>query len=130
METTNDRFAYWTTALGTATMTDTTITTPITPTRTTFDVSALIGAPAVSIVVLVTFGVVIGLAVSRTLPDSNGVMMLIGALVSMATTVVGYWCGSSAGSKSKDDTIANNSVMLANSTPNVVPLHTLQGPTS
>ena len=75
------------------------------------------GAPIVSVLVLVTFGIVVALAMLRALPDSQGMTMLLGAVVSLATTVVGYWCGSSASSQKKDDTIANAQTALANSQP-------------
>ena len=61
------------------------------------------GAPAVSLVVLVTFGVVLYRVLSAPAgqADPNASLML-GALTTMATAVVSYWVGSSAGSAAKD----------------------------
>lgn len=65
------------------------------------------GAPLVSLVVLVTFGVVLYrvLAAPTGQTDPNAAMML-GALTTMASAVVGYWVGSSAGSKQKSDAMS------------------------
>ncbi|QCO00450.1 hypothetical protein D3093_34940 (plasmid) [Azospirillum argentinense] len=61
------------------------------------------GAPIVSTIVLVTFGVVLYRVLS--LPagsiDQNATLML-GSLTTMAAAVVAYWVGSSAGSAAKD----------------------------
>lgn len=61
------------------------------------------GAPAVSLVVLITFGVVLYRVLSAPAgqTDPNASLML-GALTTMATAVVSYWVGSSAGSAAKD----------------------------
>jgi hypothetical protein len=62
------------------------------------------GAPVVSLVVLGTFGVVLHKVLSTpagTSIDPNAAIML-GALTTMATAVVAYWVGSSAGSAAKD----------------------------
>ena len=61
------------------------------------------GAPVVSGVVLVTFGVVMALALTRSLPAGSETVlnMLLGTLAAMATSVVSYWVGSSAGSARK-----------------------------
>jgi hypothetical protein len=66
----------------------------------------------VSFVVLVTFGLVMGAALTRTLPSGSETIlnMLLGTLAAMATAVVSYWVGSSAGSAQKTD-------MLYRSTP-------------
>ena len=61
-------------------------------------------APAViSGLVLVTFGVVMFAALTRVLPEGlqTELPMLLGTLAAMATSVVSYWVGSSAGSASK-----------------------------
>ena len=63
--------------------------------------SAVSWAPAVvSFVVLLTFGVVMWAALTRTLPQGSEtiVNMLLGTLAAMATSTVSYWVGSSAGS--------------------------------
>jgi hypothetical protein len=73
-------------------------------------------APIVSIVVLATFGVVMWAALTRSLPAGSETIlnMLLGTLAAMATSVVGYWVGSSAGSERKTD-------LLYNSTPTSAP---------
>jgi hypothetical protein len=62
------------------------------------------GAPIVSIVVICGF---VGLSFLAMKPESAGIrsdvaLYLLGAWQSLATAVVGYWIGSSAGSASKD----------------------------
>lgn len=68
--------------------------------------SAVQWAPAVvSLVVLATFGLVMWAALSRGLPPGSETIlnMLLGTLAAMATAVVSYWVGSSAGSAAKTD---------------------------
>ncbi len=68
--------------------------------------SAVQWAPAIlSFVVLLTFGVVMWAALTRVLPAGSETIlnMLLGTLAAMATSVVGYWVGSSAGSAQKTD---------------------------
>ena len=62
-------------------------------------------APIVSFTVLVTFGSVMFLALTRTLPTGSETLlnMLLGSLAAMTTSVVSYWVGSSAGSVQKTD---------------------------
>ena len=62
------------------------------------------GAPVVSALVLITFAIVMTLAFSRSLPAGSETIlnMLLGSLAAMATSVVSYWVGSSAGSARKD----------------------------
>lgn len=70
-------------------------------------------APVViSALVLATFGIVMWAALTRTLPAGSETIlnMLLGTLAAMATSTVGYWVGSSAGSAQKTD-------MLYRSTP-------------
>jgi hypothetical protein len=73
------------------------------------------GAPVVSALVLITFAVVMTLAFTRSLPAGSETIlnMLLGTLAAMATSVVSYWVGSSAGSARKDEHIAQ----LASSQP-------------
>jgi hypothetical protein len=63
------------------------------------------GAPVVSLAVLATFGLVMLAVMVRALPAGSEtiVNMLLGTLAAMATSVVSYWVGSSAGSASKTD---------------------------
>ena len=62
-------------------------------------------APIVSFVVLFTFGTVMLLAFTRSLPSGSETLlnMLLGSLAAMTTSVVSYWVGSSAGSQQKTD---------------------------
>lgn len=66
------------------------------------------GAPVVSALVLGTFAVVMTLAFTRSLPAGSETIlnMLLGSLAAMATSVVSYWVGSSAGSARKDEHLA------------------------
>jgi hypothetical protein len=52
-----------------------------------------------------TFGAVMGLALTRSLPAGSETIlnMLLGTLAAMANSVVCYWVGSSAGSSQKTD---------------------------
>ncbi|CAO3453818.1 hypothetical protein [Azospirillum argentinense] len=61
------------------------------------------GAPVVLTIVLVTFGIVLYRVLSQPAGaiDQNATLML-GALTTMASAVVSYWVGSSAGSAAKD----------------------------
>ena len=63
------------------------------------------GAPLVSALVLLTFAVVMGVAMTRSLPAGAETMvnLLLGTLAAMASSVVSYWVGSSAGSAAKTD---------------------------
>lgn len=56
----------------------------------------------VSVAVMVAFAVVAVLTMTRTVSESNITTTVLGILGSLATTVVGYWLGSSAGSTAKD----------------------------
>ena len=73
-------------------------------------------APIVSAVVLATFGLVMWEALNHAFPPGSETIlnMLLGTLAAMATSVVGYWVGSSAGSDRKTD-------LLYNSTPPAKP---------
>ena len=62
-------------------------------------------APIISAVVLLTFGIVLGMVLLCGMPPraETAANMLLGTLAAMATSVVSYWVGSSAGSARKDD---------------------------
>ena len=62
------------------------------------------GAPVVSVVVLVAFGGAMALTLLRTIPPGSEAVLnvLLGTLAAMATSVVSYWVGSSAGSARKE----------------------------
>lgn len=66
------------------------------------------GAPIVSIIVLATFGWVLKMVLTATIPagQENLIYIMLGALTTMATGVVGYWVGSTAGSAQKTSLIA------------------------
>ncbi len=71
--------------------------------------SAVQWAPVlVSLLVLATFGVVMAAALTSALPSGSETIlnMLLGTLAAMATSVVSYWVGSSAGSAQKTDLLA------------------------
>jgi len=67
------------------------------------------GAPIVSVVVLITFGGVVALTLLRSLPETAAPVLnvLLGTLGAMATSVVSYWVGSSAGSARKEARLAD-----------------------
>lgn len=67
------------------------------------------GAPVVSVIVMVTFGVMAYLVMFRAVPEGsmNLAQGLLEALKTLGIVVVSYWCGSSAGSARKDDRLAN-----------------------
>jgi hypothetical protein len=77
------------------------------------------GAPVVSTVVLLTFGLMLGMILSHTLPAGSEALanVMLGTLAAMATSVCGYWVGSSAGSARKSDDLARAQDQLANSVP-------------
>ncbi len=66
------------------------------------------GALVISAIVLISFGTVMTLTLTRTIPAGSDTILnvLLGSLAAMATSVVSYWVGSSAGSARKDDRIA------------------------
>jgi p-aminobenzoyl-glutamate transporter AbgT len=65
-------------------------------------------APIVSGLVLLTFGSVMLLVLVYGIPAGTDTVanMLLGTLAAMATSVVSYWVGSSAGSARKEDRLA------------------------
>ena len=67
------------------------------------------GAPVVSVVVLLTFGGAVAMTLMRPMPAGAEAVLnvLLGTLGAMATSVVGYWVGSSAGSARKDARLAS-----------------------
>ena len=67
-------------------------------------------APAVSVIVLLAFGILSCVVLFHQVPDGSQSLanVLLGALASMAGAVVQYWVGSSAGSARKDGLLANS----------------------
>lgn len=76
-------------------------------------------APILSVVILISFGVMLYVILKDNIPKDlqNMAMILLGTLAAMATQVANYWLGSSLGSASKNQTIAGAAAALANSTP-------------
>ncbi len=66
------------------------------------------GAPIISVVVLLTFGITMSVALTKAMPPGSETIlnMLLGTLAAMATSVVSYWVGSSVGSLNKDRRLA------------------------
>lgn len=62
------------------------------------------GAPVVSVLVLLAFGAAVALSLFHEVPPRSEALanVLLGTLGAMATSVVGYWVGSSVGSARKD----------------------------
>jgi hypothetical protein len=77
------------------------------------------GAPLVSGFVLLIFCVMLAIVLEHGLPPSAESLanVMLGALAGMTTAVVNYWVGSTASSKGKDLTIAQQSHDLATSVP-------------
>lgn len=67
------------------------------------------GAPVISAVVLLTFGGCVAMTLTRDMPSGAEPILnvLLGTLGAMATSVVSYWVGSSAGSARKDARLAS-----------------------
>jgi hypothetical protein len=61
----------------------------------------------------------LGLVLSRTVPPGSEALanIMMGTLAGMASAVVSYWVGSSAGSARKSDDLARAQDQLAASTP-------------
>ena len=64
------------------------------------------GAPIVSAVTTLGFIAVAVYATVHGVADSQATQLVVGALVAGFSQVIGYWLGSSFGSRSKDDAIA------------------------
>lgn len=64
--------------------------------------------PVISALVLVTFASIMAVVLLYGLPTGSetAATMLLGTLAAMATSVVSYWVGSSAGSARKDERLA------------------------
>lgn len=63
------------------------------------------GAPVVSFIVMVAFGVMCWYVMTRSVPEGSQaiVLSMLEALKTLATAVVFYWVGSSRGSAAKDE---------------------------
>ena len=65
------------------------------------------GAPVVSVAVTLGFIAIVGVMTVHAIPDSAVVNVLVGTLATAFGAVVNYWLGSSAGSRAKDDHLAD-----------------------
>lgn len=65
------------------------------------------GAPLVSAIVLLAFGLALYAVVAQEIPAGSRelALLLLGGLLGMAQAVVSYWVGSSAGSARKDEAL-------------------------
>jgi hypothetical protein len=65
------------------------------------------GAPIISAIVLAAFGMALWAVLKQEVPAGSRDIanIMLGTLGAMASAVVGYWVGSSAGSASKDNTL-------------------------
>lgn len=80
--------------------------------------SRAVWAPVViSAAVLVTFGVVMYVSLTRAMPAGSETVlnMLLGTLAAMATSVVSYWVGSSRGSERKTELLAQSAPVSSGS---------------
>ena len=64
------------------------------------------GAPVISAVVTVGFCVITGWTVVHGVSNDGSTQLLVGVLATGFANVIGYWLGSSFGSREKDATIA------------------------
>lgn len=67
----------------------------------------ILGAIAISVLAMGAFLGCLVLAFAHG--DENAKSLMVGAVIANATTAVGYWLGSSAGSRAKDERAAGNS---------------------
>ena len=67
-------------------------------------------APIMSAIILIAFIIVMSLVLTSGVPvgSETAANMLLGTLAAMATSVVSYWVGSSAGSARKDERLAQS----------------------
>lgn len=77
------------------------------------------GAPVISGIVLVSFAVVAWLVMFRPIPVGSETLAagVLETLKLLSVTIVSFWCGSSAGSRAKDATLASAQDALASSMP-------------
>lgn len=68
------------------------------------------GAPMISGIVLMSFGVLGYVVLTQAVPAGSEplAMGLVETLKLLSVSIIGYWCGSSAGSDAKDKYIANS----------------------
>lgn len=66
------------------------------------------GAPVISTIITLTFGVMLYLVMAKPVPgaESQAAQILLGVLATAMVQVVNYWLGSSRGSSTKDGVLA------------------------
>lgn len=72
-------------------------------------ISAKWGPIAVSVLVVIVFGMVFSFVALKLVDNSDGIKDLLIGLFAQVQAVISYWLGSSAGSKAKDQIIADQS---------------------
>jgi len=66
-------------------------------------VTSIMAWGAVTASVLTSVAFIIALVIAWMAKDQSNLSLLVGAVVANFTTAVGYWLGSSAGSRAKDE---------------------------
>jgi hypothetical protein len=61
---------------------------------------------SIAVSALIASGFILALVISYLSQDQTNTSLLVGAIIANFSTAVSYWLGSSAGSRSKDDVIA------------------------
>jgi hypothetical protein len=72
-------------------------------------ISSKYGPIVVSVIVALTFGLVMYVLLTKAVPaaDSDLMKILTGGLSAKFSDIVSFWTGSSSGSKAKDEVISN-----------------------
>ena len=80
-------------------------------------------APLVSAIILLAFGTMLYLVMTRSVPEANAPLanLLLGVLGTMAVQVGNYWLGSSAGSAAKANTIEKQLIASTTATATTTP---------
>lgn len=77
------------------------------------------GAPIISAIVLSSFAAMLYVVLTKAIPANQETLAntMLGSLSAMAVAVVGYWVGSSAGSRTKDAQMVDLANVAANQVP-------------
>ena len=99
-------------------------TTPPTPapTQTKGELIATWGRVGVSGIIVVSFLATLVLVLTKTVAESQTTTYLVTTLGTLATMVVGFWVGSSAGSVTKTATLERQSMQMATMAPDAPPI--------